>query len=77
MWIKTFRGIRKLKDPGSLRSWLYSITHGIAIDGIRKRSSCRSLSFSFNAEWRQTVLILTWTADRLALCSRPGVWMRR
>ncbi|MGA8743533.1 MAG: RNA polymerase sigma factor, partial [Terracidiphilus sp.] len=39
VWIKTFRGIRKLKDPGSLRSWLYSITHGIAVDRIRKNYS--------------------------------------
>ena len=36
VWIKAFRGIRKLKDPGALRSWLYSITHGIAVDRIRK-----------------------------------------
>jgi RNA polymerase sigma-70 factor (ECF subfamily) len=36
VWIRAFRGIRKLKDPGSLRSWLYSITHGIAVDRIRK-----------------------------------------
>jgi len=35
VWIKAFRGIRKLKDPGALRSWLYSITHGIAVDRIR------------------------------------------
>ena len=39
VWIRVFRGIRKLKDPGSLRSWLYSITHGIAVDRIRKNSS--------------------------------------
>ena len=36
VWIKVFRGIRKLNDPGALRSWLYSITHGIAVDRIRK-----------------------------------------
>jgi RNA polymerase sigma-70 factor (ECF subfamily) len=36
VWIRAFRGIRKLKDPGSLRSWLYSIAHGIAVDRIRK-----------------------------------------
>jgi RNA polymerase sigma-70 factor (ECF subfamily) len=35
VWIKTLRGIRKLKNPGSLRPWLYSITHGIAVDRIR------------------------------------------
>jgi RNA polymerase sigma-70 factor (ECF subfamily) len=39
VWIKVFRGIRKLKNPGSLRSWLYSITHGIAVDRIRKNYS--------------------------------------
>jgi RNA polymerase sigma-70 factor (ECF subfamily) len=39
VWIKTFRGIRKLKHPSSLRSWLYSITHGVAVDRIRKNYS--------------------------------------
>jgi RNA polymerase sigma-70 factor (ECF subfamily) len=39
VWIKVFRGIRKLKDPGSVRSWLYTITHGIAVDRIRRNAS--------------------------------------
>src|ERR1022692_4733084 len=39
VWIKVFRGIRKLKDPGSLRPWLYSITHGIAVDRVRRNTS--------------------------------------
>ena len=39
VWIRVFRGIRNLKDPGSLRSWLYSITHGIAVDRIRSSVS--------------------------------------
>lgn len=39
VWIKVLRDIRKLKDPGSLRSWLYTITHGIAVDRIRKNYS--------------------------------------
>jgi RNA polymerase sigma-70 factor (ECF subfamily) len=39
LWMKVFRGIRKLKDPGSVRSWLYSITHGIAVDRIRQNTS--------------------------------------
>jgi RNA polymerase sigma-70 factor (ECF subfamily) len=38
-WIKVFRGIHKLRDPGSLRPWLYSIVHGIAVDRIRKNYS--------------------------------------
>jgi RNA polymerase sigma-70 factor (ECF subfamily) len=39
VWIKAFRNIRKLKDPEALRQWLYSITHGIAVDRIRKNYS--------------------------------------
>jgi RNA polymerase sigma-70 factor (ECF subfamily) len=39
VWIRVFRDIRKLRDPSSLRSWLYTITHGIAVDRIRKNYS--------------------------------------
>jgi RNA polymerase sigma-70 factor, ECF subfamily len=39
VWIKVLRDIRKVKDPGSLRSWLYAITHGIAVDRIRRNAS--------------------------------------
>jgi RNA polymerase sigma-70 factor (ECF subfamily) len=39
VWIKVLRGIRNLRDPGSLRSWLYTITHGIAVDRIRRNTS--------------------------------------
>jgi RNA polymerase sigma-70 factor (ECF subfamily) len=39
VWIKALRGIRKLKDPGSLRSWLYSVTHGVAVDAFRRSAS--------------------------------------
>jgi RNA polymerase sigma-70 factor, ECF subfamily len=39
VWIKAFRSIGKLKDPGALRSWLYSITHGIAVDRIRRNTA--------------------------------------
>jgi RNA polymerase sigma-70 factor (ECF subfamily) len=39
VWIKVLRSIGKLKDPGSLRSWLYTITHGIAVDRIRRNTS--------------------------------------
>ncbi len=39
VWIKVLHGIRKLKDPGSLRSWLYAITHGVAVDRIRRNTS--------------------------------------
>ena len=38
VWLRVFRKIGKLKDPGALRPWLYSIVHGIAVDRIRKNS---------------------------------------
>lgn len=36
VWLRVIRGIRKLKDPGSLKPWLYAITHGVAVDRIRR-----------------------------------------
>jgi RNA polymerase sigma-70 factor (ECF subfamily) len=39
VWIKVLGGIRKLKNPSSLRSWLYSITHAVAVDRIRRNAS--------------------------------------
>ena len=35
-WLLAFRGIRRLKDPGALRPWLYRIAHGVAVDRIRR-----------------------------------------
>lgn len=39
VWVNVLRSIRKLKDPWALRPWLYSITHGIAVDRIRRNYS--------------------------------------
>jgi len=39
VWIRAFRGIRRLKDPGSLRPWLYRIAYGVSIDRIRRDTS--------------------------------------
>jgi RNA polymerase sigma-70 factor (ECF subfamily) len=39
VWVKAFRGIRGLRDPASLRPWLYRITHGLAVDRIRQHVS--------------------------------------
>jgi RNA polymerase sigma-70 factor (ECF subfamily) len=36
VWLKVVRSIRRLKDPGSLKPWLYAITHGVAVDRIRR-----------------------------------------
>jgi RNA polymerase sigma-70 factor, ECF subfamily len=39
VWVKVFSGIRGLKNPASLRPWLYRITHGLTVDRIRKHVS--------------------------------------
>lgn len=39
VWIRALRGIRKLKDPSSVRSWLYTIAHGIVVDDVRRDRS--------------------------------------
>ncbi len=39
VWLQVFRGIHKLRDPGTLRSWLYSIVHGIAVDHVRRNAA--------------------------------------
>jgi len=39
VWMRGFRDIGRLKDPGSLRPWLYRLTHGVAVDRIRGRIS--------------------------------------
>jgi RNA polymerase sigma-70 factor (ECF subfamily) len=35
VWVAAFRGIRRLKEPRALRSWLYRIAHGRVVDRIR------------------------------------------
>jgi RNA polymerase sigma-70 factor (ECF subfamily) len=39
VWVKVFREIRVLKNPASLRPWLYRVTHGLAVDRIRQHVS--------------------------------------
>jgi len=41
VWVRAFRGIRKLRDPGAIRPWLYKMVHGISIDHLR-RTNLRS-----------------------------------
>jgi RNA polymerase sigma-70 factor (ECF subfamily) len=35
-WIRSFKTFRKLKDPGALRAWLYTLAHGLAVDHVRR-----------------------------------------
>jgi len=34
-WLRALRGIHKLKDPASIRPWLYSIVHAVTVDRVR------------------------------------------
>jgi RNA polymerase sigma-70 factor, ECF subfamily len=36
VWIRVLRRIGELREPAALRAWLYRMTHGIAIDRIRR-----------------------------------------
>jgi RNA polymerase sigma-70 factor (ECF subfamily) len=36
VWITAFRGLRRLDEPAALRSWLYRVTRGHAVDHVRR-----------------------------------------
>ena len=55
VWIRVIRGIQRLRDPCSLRPWLYTITHGVAVDRIRRdykrdKAEQAQLDDAFNSE---------------------------
>ena len=62
VWVKVFRGIRGLKDPASLRPWLYRITHGFAVDRIRQHVS-RARAEEAHAAALQEAAEVSFTAD--------------
>jgi RNA polymerase sigma-70 factor, ECF subfamily len=39
VWVRAFRGIRRLEQPRALRPWLYRIAHGLAVDRVRYDTS--------------------------------------
>jgi RNA polymerase sigma-70 factor (ECF subfamily) len=36
VWLKVLRQIRRLREPRSLRTWLYRLAHSLVVDHIRK-----------------------------------------
>ncbi len=54
VWMKVFRAIGRLKDPGSLRPWLYRITHGMAVDRIRQDMSRERAEEASLAEFQES-----------------------
>jgi RNA polymerase sigma-70 factor, ECF subfamily len=53
-WIRAFRGVKKLKAPASIRPWLYSIVHCLAVDEIRSRD-VRTRSEVPDPDWGELV----------------------
>ena len=43
VWIRVFRQIGRLQNPDQVRSWLYRIAHGLAVDHLRKRDSTQRI----------------------------------
>lgn len=43
VWLRVFKTIRKLQQPEQLRSWLYQMTRGLAVDHLRKQASVERL----------------------------------
>jgi RNA polymerase sigma-70 factor (ECF subfamily) len=39
VWIRGLRRIGELREPAALRAWLYRLTHGVAVDRIRRNRS--------------------------------------
>ena len=42
-WLAVIRGINRLKDPGTFRSWAYRIVHNKSVDWVRQQSRRREL----------------------------------
>jgi RNA polymerase sigma-70 factor (ECF subfamily) len=54
VWLRVFRDMRRLKDPASLRPWLYRLTHGIAVDRIRGSVSRERAEEAQTVEWQES-----------------------
>lgn len=65
VWIRALRGIYKLRDPASVRSWLYAMVRGIVVDGFRKERS-RELAETAHAELQEEAGAIRFSAEDAA-----------
>ncbi len=49
VWIRALRGIHKLNEPSSVRSWLYTMVHGITVD-LNRRDRSRERAEDLHTE---------------------------
>jgi RNA polymerase sigma-70 factor (ECF subfamily) len=47
-WLAIIRGLRRLNDPGTFRSWAYRIIHNKSVDWVRQQSRNRELNSSLD-----------------------------
>jgi RNA polymerase sigma-70 factor (ECF subfamily) len=50
VWVTAFRGLRRLDEPSALRSWLYRVTRGHAVDHVRRDAARSSAERSLAEE---------------------------
>jgi RNA polymerase sigma-70 factor, ECF subfamily len=36
VWLRAMKGIKKLKEPASVRAWLYTLVRGVTVDNVRR-----------------------------------------
>jgi RNA polymerase sigma-70 factor (ECF subfamily) len=53
VWIRVLRRIGELREPAALRAWLYRMTHGIAVDRIRRNRSRERVEKEQYAEFEE------------------------
>jgi len=44
IWLRVVRGLPRLREPGRLRSWIFSIAHRALVDRLRDRYSDREVT---------------------------------
>src|SRR6516164_890509 len=49
VWMSAFRELRRLDEPAALRSWLYRVTRGHAVDHVRRDVARASAERSLGA----------------------------
>jgi RNA polymerase sigma-70 factor (ECF subfamily) len=55
VWMTAFRTIRRLDEPRALRSWLYRVTRGHAVDHVRRDTARASAERSLAEETEELV----------------------